>query len=54
MGYENNDKKSKNVNLRNSVIIQICKVILICHENDRLTSNQKIISKAHFNPAVTF
>lgn len=42
MAYENNDKKIKNVNSRNSVILQICNVIAICHENNRLTSNQKI------------
>lgn len=35
-------KKIKNVNSRNSVTLQICKVIPICHENNRLASNQKI------------
>jgi glycerol uptake facilitator-like aquaporin len=46
MTYENNDKKIKNVNSRNSVTLQICKVIPICHENNRLTSNQKIFLAA--------
>lgn len=35
-------KKIKNVNSRNSVTLQICKVISICQENNRLTSNQNI------------
>jgi aquaporin Z len=42
MAYGHNDKKIKNVNSRNSVTLQICKVIPICHENNSLTSNQKI------------
>jgi hypothetical protein len=41
MTYENKDTKIKNVNSRNSVTLQICKVIPICHESNRLTSNQK-------------
>ena len=36
MIYENNDSKIKNVNSRNSVTLQIP----ICHESNRLTSNQ--------------
>jgi hypothetical protein len=40
MIYENNDSKIKNVNSRNSVTLQICKVIPICHESNRRTSNQ--------------
>ena len=41
MTYESKDTKIKNVNSRNSVTLQICKVIPICHESNRLTSNQK-------------
>ena len=40
MTYESKDTKIKNVNSRNSVTLQICKVIPICHESNRLTSNQ--------------
>lgn len=41
MTYESKNTKIKNVNSRNSVTLQICKVIPICHESNRLTSNQK-------------
>ena len=40
MTYESKDTKIKNVNSRNSVTLHICKVIPICHESDRMTSNQ--------------
>lgn len=40
MTYESKDTKIKNVNSRNSVTLQICQVIPICHQSNRMTSNQ--------------